>query len=62
MLSRVPSLRILVASPELPEKKITWRLWHPPDFRVEVVSEVSLGTGELAGLAASVNVRAVKPD
>jgi SAM-dependent methyltransferase len=29
---------------------------------VEVVSEVSLGTGELAGLAASVNVRAIKPD
>ena len=29
---------------------------------VEVISEVSLGTGELAGLAASVNVRAIKPD
>ncbi len=29
---------------------------------VEVVSEVSLGRGELAGLAASVNVRAIKPD
>jgi len=29
---------------------------------VEIVSEVSLGTGELAGLAASVNVRAIKPD
>ncbi len=29
---------------------------------VEVVSEVSLGMGELAGLAASVNVRAIKPD
>ena len=29
---------------------------------VEVISEVFLGTGELAGLAASVNVRAIKPD
>ena len=29
---------------------------------VEVISEVSLGTGGLAGVAASVNVRAVKPD
>jgi len=29
---------------------------------VEVISEVSLGTGELAGVAASVNVRAIKPD
>ena len=29
---------------------------------VEVISEVSLGTGELAGLAASVIVRAIKPD
>lgn len=29
---------------------------------VEVVSEVSLGTGELAGLAVSVNVCAIKPD
>ena len=28
---------------------------------VEVISEVSLGTGELAGLAASINVRAIKP-
>ncbi len=29
---------------------------------VEVVSQLSLGTGELAGLAASVNVSATKPD